>query len=132
MNSSTLLWWNILNQLWTFNGWRNRTRRHYATVTSWVPYLWAVLGTASYTDQFVGEKIAQQVSEVSLLSAIAITQPHAAYAAFTHKLSTKWFYLSHMIPNMSRHFQHLENAIRIEFIPTLTGISPPNDTDHEA
>ena len=39
------------------------------------PYLGAALGTASYTDHFVAEKIAQWVGEVSLLSAIAITQP---------------------------------------------------------
>ena len=95
------------------------------------PYLGAALGTASYIDQFVAEKIAQWAGEVSLLSAIAITQPHAAYAAFTHGLLSKWSYLSRILPNLSSHFQHLENVIRTEFIPTLTGNPPPNDTDRE-
>jgi len=30
------------------------------------------------------------VNEVEKLSKITITQPHAAYAAFTHGLSSKW------------------------------------------
>ena len=92
------------------------------------PYLGAALGTASYTDHFIAEKIA---SEVSLLSAIATTEPHAAYAAFTHGLLSKWSYLSRILSNLSSHFQHLENVIRTEFIPTLTRNPPPNDTDRE-
>ena len=55
------------------------------------PYLGAALGATSYTDHFIAEKIAQWAGEVSLLSAIAITQLHAAYAAFT-RLSSKWSY----------------------------------------
>ena len=95
------------------------------------PYLGAALGTASYTDHLVAEKIAQWAGEVSLLSAVAITQPHAAYAAFIHGLSSKWSYLSRILPNLSSHFQHLENVIRTEFIPTLPGNPPPNGTDCE-
>ena len=54
----------------------------------------------------MAEKIAQWVGEVSLLSAIAITQPHAAYAAFTHGLSSKWSYLSRILPNLSTDVCH--------------------------
>ena len=68
---------------------------------------------------------------MSLLAAIATTQPHAAYAAFTHGLSSKWSYLSRTQPSLSNHFEDLENTIRSEFIPTLTGTLPPLDTDRE-
>ncbi len=95
------------------------------------PYLGAALGTVAYTDQFVSEKVAQWSDEVRLLSAIATTQPHAAYAAFNHGLSSKWSYLSRTLPNLSNHFQHLENVIRSELIPTLTGNPPPNESDRE-
>ncbi len=88
------------------------------------PYLGAALGTDAYTDQFVSEKVSQWSDEVRLLSAIATTQPHAAYAAFNHGLSSKWSYLSRTLPNLSNHFQHLENVIRSELIPTLTAWKP--------
>ena len=95
------------------------------------PYLGAALGTAAYTDQFVAEKVAHWSDEMSLLATIATTQPYAAYAAFTHGLLSKWSYLSHTLPSLSNHLQHLEKVIRSEFIPTLTGNPPPNDSDSE-
>ena len=95
------------------------------------PYLGAALGTSAYIDQFVAKKVAQWSDEVSLLTAIATTQPHAAYAAFTHGLSSKWSYLSRTQPSLSNHFEDLENTIRSEFIPTLTGTPPPHDSDRE-
>ena len=70
------------------------------------------------------------VSEVRLLSAIATTQPHAAFAAFTHGLSSKWSYLSRTLPNLSNHLQPLENIIRSELNPSLTGNPPPNNANH--
>ena len=95
------------------------------------PYLGAALGTAAYTNQFVAEKVAQWSDEMSLLAAIATTQPHVAYVAFTYGLSSKWLYLSRTLPSLSNHFQHLEKVIRSEFIPTLTRNPPPNDCDRE-
>ncbi len=47
-------------------------------------HLGAALGTPEYTKHFVSEKADQWCSELGLLSEIAVTQPHAAYAAFTH------------------------------------------------
>ena len=95
------------------------------------PHLGAALGTPTYMDQFVAERVDQWSNEVRLLSAIATTQPHTAFAAFTHGLSSKWSYLSRTLPNMSNHLQLLENIIRSEFIPSLTGNPPPNDADHD-
>ena len=80
------------------------------------PHLGAGLGTPAYTDQFVTERVDQWCDEVRLLSAIATTQPHAAFAAFTHGLSSKWSYLSRTIPDLGGHFLPLENIIRSEFM----------------
>ncbi len=63
------------------------------------------------------------VNEVDRLSSIAVTQPHAAYAAFTHGLKHKWTYLIRTIPDL---LQPLEDVIRHKFLPSLTGQSAIN------
>ena len=56
------------------------------------------------------------------LSEVAITQPHAAYAAFTHGLSSHWTYISRTIPHIQDLLSPLETAgIHQHFIPALTG-----------
>ena len=70
-------------------------------------------------------------SELQLLSEIAVTHPHAAYAALTHGLSSRWSYLSCNVPNMFSYYQQLENIICTIFIPTVTGQPPPSDTNRD-
>ena len=57
------------------------------------------------------------------------TQPHAAYAAFIHGLSSKWTYniIARTISNIEECLQSLEHVIRVYFLPALTGRAPPND-----
>jgi hypothetical protein len=50
-------------------------------------------------------------------STIALTQPHAAYAAFTHGS----MYISRTIPEIQDLLQPLETAIHQHFTPALTG-----------
>ena len=57
------------------------------------------------------------------------TQPHAAYSAFTHGLVHKWSYLARTVPDITRLFQPLEDVIRTQFIPCLTGRAPPHDLE---
>ena len=52
-------------------------------------YLGGAVGTSSFVRQYIGRKVECWVK----LSKIAKTQPHAAYAAYTHGLSSKWNYL---------------------------------------
>ena len=56
-------------------------------------YLGGVMGTTPVMLQFVERKVQEWTEEVKVLSEFAITQPHAAYAAFTHGLSSRWNYL---------------------------------------
>ena len=95
------------------------------------PYLGAPLGSSEYSIQFAHDKVEHWSNELKTLSEIAITQPHAAYAAFTHGFYSKWSHLSRTMPNMSRLFQPLENILRTVFIPTITGRPAPNDTDRD-
>lgn len=92
------------------------------------PHLGAPLGCQAYVDKFVSEKVEQWSKELKLLSAIGKTQPHAAFAAFTHGMSSKWSFLTRTIPCVSDHLNDLEVILQSDFIPNITGRPPPNDT----
>ena len=65
------------------------------------------------------------------LSSIAATQPHAAYATFIHGLISKWTYLVRTTPDIEDLLQPLENAIRQQLLPSLTGQTAFNDLDRD-
>ena len=93
------------------------------------PHLGAALGTSpSFTKLYVKGKVDKWAEELSLLSSIAQTNPHAAYAGFTQGLVRKWAYLTRTIENIGPLHQPLEDIIRAKFIPALCGGPAPNDT----
>ena len=93
------------------------------------PHLGAALGTQTYIDQYVAHKVQLWSSELKRLSSIATYQPHATYAAFTHGTARKWCYIARTIPNISHLLQPLEDIIRSNLIPALTGRAPSNDLE---
>ena len=66
--------------------------------------LWATLHSKSY----VKLKVENWVLAVKKLAVIATTQPHAAFAAFSHCLQGQWTFLSRAMPGTSDLFQPLE------------------------
>ena len=74
-------------------------------------------------------KVTNWIKEVEKLATIASSQPHAAYAAFTHGLMGKWTYLARTVPGTSYLFKPLEETIRHWFIPALTGRSAISDIE---
>ena len=84
-------------------------------------HLVAALGTKSFTDAFVSKKVQDWVQEIDTLSSIALSQPHASFAALTHDLISKWNYLQRVMPDYGELFQPLEDAIRLNLLPALTG-----------
>ena len=84
-------------------------------------HLGAALGTPSFIASFVNEKVSLWKKELTLLSDISVTQPHAAYAAFIHGVVSKWNYLVRCIPNLCDFLLPLEEIIRTKFLPNLTG-----------
>ena len=60
------------------------------------------------------------------LAKIALSQPHAAYSAFTKGLASRWIYVLRTVPGVARL---LQDVIRFVFIPALTGRAPPNDVE---
>ena len=76
------------------------------------PHLGAPLGTQDFVDQFTSEKISQWKEELRLLTDIARSQPHAAYAAYTHGFAHKASYVCRTVPNIKHSLQPLEDCIR--------------------
>ena len=95
------------------------------------PYLGVPLGTEGYAQSFLSNKVKQWNEELNLLATIAHTQPHAAYAAFTHRMTSKWSYLSRSMMDASTCLQPIEHTIRMKLIPALTGRPPPNDIERD-
>ena len=95
------------------------------------PHLGAAIGTQEYTESFVQSKVEKWNTELKSLAKIASTQPHAAYSAFTHGLTSRWTYLARTTPNISTLLEPLETTIRTELLPTLTGRAPPGDLERD-
>ena len=94
-------------------------------------YLGGAIGSTSFIQLFVENKIKGWIDEIKPLSNIAKSKPHAAYAAFTHGLYSKWNYVLRVIDleghSLSELLQPLEVAIMSTFFPALTGQSPPGE-----
>ena len=94
-------------------------------------HLGAAIGTNSFVESYVKRKVSGWVHEVERLSSIAVTQPLAAYAAFTHGQTSKWTYLAKTIPDIGDLLKPVENAIRQRFLPSLTGQNAFNNADRD-
>jgi len=98
------------------------------------PYLFGAIGSGTYIKQFVKGKVLQWSKDLKLLSAIAASQPHAAFAAFAayrHVMKRKWSYLSRTLRDTGHHLLALEDIILCELLPALIGCSPLNDTEQK-
>ena len=93
------------------------------------PYLDAALGSSGFIEEHLRSKVQEWTSSITLLSEIARSQPHAAYSALVHGLSSKWSYLSRVTPNISHLLLPLDTALRTELLPALTGRPIPNDLE---
>ena len=94
-------------------------------------HLGAALGAEPFVSTYVQNKVEKWTTQIKHLSQIAKTQPHAAYSAFTHGLSSKWTYLLRTIPNIADLLQPLEQAIRCNFIPAITGRVEVSDAERD-
>ena len=92
-------------------------------------HLGAALGSKPFVEKYLEEKVTRWTSEVRALAKFAITQPHAAYCAFTHGLSSHWTYLCRTMAGVTPLLQPVEKAIHAELIPALLGRSPPGDLE---
>ena len=66
-------------------------------------------------------------SGINILSDIAKSQPQAAFSALTHGLLNKWTYLNCVVPDISHLRVPLDDVLRTNLIPAITGRSQPNN-----
>ena len=85
------------------------------------PLLGTPLGCDSFKDSFFVIQVNQWVCKLRTLATIATTQPHAAYTAFSHGLKNKWLYLARTCPGLEDHIASVEDVIRHDLLPALTG-----------
>ena len=71
------------------------------------------------------------LKELEGLSSVAITQPHAAFCAFTHGVVSKWRYLFRTTGQTEESLQSLEDAIRYRFSPAVTGHSALSENERD-
>ena len=91
-------------------------------------YLGGALGTEAFEQQFLDAKIREWVTETARLAEIARSQPHAAHAAFTQGLTSRWTYALRVCTHASESIlRPLEEVICHHLIPNLTRQPTPNE-----
>ena len=93
------------------------------------PYLGAAVGSQAYVVDYISSKVSSWTGQLEVLASFAVVQPHAAFAAFSCDLISKWLFVARTVPNISHLFQPLEMCVRNYFIPSVTGRSPPSDLE---
>ena len=62
------------------------------------PYLGAAIGSDGYIRSFVTDKVKGWSEEITVVARFAENQPHAAYCAFRHDVSSCWMFVSQTVP----------------------------------
>lgn len=84
-------------------------------------------GAREYVTSHVESKVNEWISSIQCLASIWVTQPHATFSALTHGLMTTWTYFSLIIADIDPLMTTLDDALRSDLIPALTGRPPPSD-----
>jgi len=87
-------------------------------ISNGTKHLGAAVGTEDFKHSYVSKKV-DWIQCVKTLSTVAASEPHAAYAAYTHCLQSQWTFLCRSMPGTPALFQPLEDTIRMVFIPAL-------------
>ena len=82
-------------------------------------HLGGAIGSLQFREQYASEKVAKWCEEINRLTEFSKTQPHAAYAAFTHGVLSKYTYFMRTIPTMCEYMKPLDDLITSHFLPTL-------------
>ena len=83
--------------------------------------LGAVLGTKEYKDECCKGKVDNWLKELNSLCDIAISQPQAAFTAYTKGYRSKFTYLKRTTDDFRDYLTPIEELLTNTFIPTLFG-----------
>ena len=74
-------------------------------------HLGSALGSDDFVAGYVRDKVTSWVSEIEKLAVIAISQPQAAFAAFTHVFLHRWSYLARTTAGSPESFHLLDDVL---------------------
>ena len=92
-------------------------------------YLGSAIGTKRFKEAFVTKKVEEWTSELRKLSTIAQSQPHSAYCSLMQSMKSKWTYILRTMSGIEDLLQPVEEVIRRELIPAITGRKYINDEE---
>ena len=84
-------------------------------------HLGAVIGSKSFKDEYCEEKVKKWSEELTYLTKIATSQPHAAYTAFTKGYRSKFTFFMRTIQDFEDYLEPIEAILNDQFIPTIFG-----------
>ena len=84
-------------------------------------HLGAVIGTTTFRDNYLSNKVQKWVADVENLTEIARDEPQAAYVAYTKGLCHCWTFLQRTVKDVSQPFIPLEQAIFDKLLPAIVG-----------
>ena len=94
--------------------------------------LGGVVGGADFVSKYLTERVASWTAQVDRLSRIAVTQPHAAYAALTQGLKHRWTFFQRTSERLKDLMAPLEACLKNKFIPSLLSETGPiSDIDRD-
>ena len=144
-------WWNLLNDISPGYGYYVNAQKSWLIVkdesfteakeifegsnvqitTQGQRHLGAALGSSTFVESYVSDKVKSWVDKIIMLTEIAKSQPHAAYAALSHSLIHKWTYIARTILDISDLFTPLEDALRYHLLPAIMGRDAFSDSERE-
>ena len=101
-----------------FNGTINVT-------TAGKTHLGAALGTQNFKTAYCKDKIEIWAKELNVLSGFAVSQPHAAFSAFSKGFKSKFTYFFRTIPEIGDMLEPIECVLENKLIPALFGSESP-------
>ena len=87
-------------------------------------YLGAPLGSFSFIEESVCGKVVTWKADLQHLCELACSQPHAAFAVYTHGWSSRWTFLARTVSNVGHLLTDLEDIIQSNLLPALTSRLP--------
>ena len=85
-----------------------------------VRYLGSAVGEESFTSKFLAERVEEWLEELRVLTIFAQTEPHAAHAALTHGLRSKYTFLLRTLPDHNKALDKIDKFLTEEFLPAVS------------
>ena len=84
-------------------------------------HLGAVIGSLSYKDEYMNEKVQNWSNEIKVLSEIAKIEPQSAFACFVSGYKHKLTYFMRTIPDIKFLLKPVDDVVTTWLIPAITG-----------